>query len=224
LELLVYTIPNGVTYIMSEAFSGCTSLTSVAIPSSVISIGEQAFFGCTGLTSVYLEGNAPFAFDVFFNSDFVTVFYRAGAAGWNPTFANRPAAVWTPRPAFGDWAVSTGLAVQFPASAEAMIRRRRLHQRSRVVRADPTQRASRLELELTPRSADLSASDQTPIEPGQHAVYFRSVPDRYYGVQLATSLAGAWELQATWVATTTQTRFVLPKPADHAFYRVLALP
>ena len=89
---------------------------------------------------------------------------------------------------------------------------------------DPTQRASRLELEPTPRPADLSASDQTPIEADQHAVYFRSVPDRYYGVQRATSLDGAWELQATKVAATTQTRFVLPKPPDHGFYRVLALP
>ena len=74
------------------------------------------------------------------------------------------------------------------------------------------------------KAADLSAADQTPIEPGQHAVYFRSVPGRYYGVQRATSLDGAWELQATKVAATTQTRLVLPKPADHAFYRVLALP
>jgi hypothetical protein len=89
---------------------------------------------------------------------------------------------------------------------------------------DPTQRASRLELEPTPRPADLSASDQTPIEPDQHAVYLRSVPGRYYAVQRATSLRGAWELQATKVAATTQTRFMLPRPVDHGFYRVLALP
>ena len=46
------TIPNSVTYIGSNAFSGCTGLTSVKIPNSVTSIGRQAFQYCTGLTSV----------------------------------------------------------------------------------------------------------------------------------------------------------------------------
>ena len=136
-------------------------------------------------------------------------------------------AVWVPRPPYSDWAVTTGLTAQFPnASAEGDDPDGDGFSNGAewFTATDPTQRASRLELEPTPRAADLSASDQTPIEPGQHAVYFRSVPDRYYGVQRATSLGGAWEPQATKVATTTQTRFVLPKPADNAFYRVLALP
>ena len=42
---------------------------------------------------------------------------------------------------------------------------------------------------------------------GKHAVYFRSVPGRYYGVQRARSLGGTWELQGTRIASTTQTRF-----------------
>ena len=46
------TIPNGVTAIPSNAFSGCTGLTSITIPDSVTSIGISAFDGCTGLTSV----------------------------------------------------------------------------------------------------------------------------------------------------------------------------
>ncbi len=45
-------IPNGVTSIGDEAFSGCDSLTSVTIPSSVTSIGDYAFAGCDSLTSV----------------------------------------------------------------------------------------------------------------------------------------------------------------------------
>ena len=41
------TIPDSVTSIEEDAFSGCTRLTSVTIPDSVTSIGEDAFYGCT---------------------------------------------------------------------------------------------------------------------------------------------------------------------------------
>ena len=46
------TIPNSVTEIGSNAFSGCTGLTSVTIPNSVTKIGSSAFQNCTGLTEV----------------------------------------------------------------------------------------------------------------------------------------------------------------------------
>ena len=42
----------GTLSITGQAFSGCSSLTSVTIPCSVTSIGSRAFFGCSGLTSV----------------------------------------------------------------------------------------------------------------------------------------------------------------------------
>ncbi|MDX2109282.1 MAG: leucine-rich repeat protein [Verrucomicrobiota bacterium] len=45
-------IPNGVTSIGKNAFSGCASLRDVSIPNSVTSIGDSAFFYCSGLTSV----------------------------------------------------------------------------------------------------------------------------------------------------------------------------
>ncbi len=48
------TIPEGVTEIGEEAFSGCKKLTSVTIPEGVTAIGERAFYGCTGLTSIAL--------------------------------------------------------------------------------------------------------------------------------------------------------------------------
>lgn len=51
------TIPNKVgslkaDCIESDAFTGCTGLTSITIPNSVCSIDYGAFDGCTGLTSV----------------------------------------------------------------------------------------------------------------------------------------------------------------------------
>ena len=45
-------IPEGVTYIGSYAFSGCSSLTSIIIPEGVTSIGSFAFSGCSSLTSI----------------------------------------------------------------------------------------------------------------------------------------------------------------------------
>lgn len=51
----IYNIPEGVTSISLDAFSGCTGLTSVTIPTSVTSIGEGAFSGCISLTSVTIS-------------------------------------------------------------------------------------------------------------------------------------------------------------------------
>ncbi|MBQ8227301.1 MAG: leucine-rich repeat protein, partial [Bacteroidaceae bacterium] len=45
-------IPNGVTSIGDDAFSGCSGLTSITIPDGVTSIGRNAFYGCSGLTSI----------------------------------------------------------------------------------------------------------------------------------------------------------------------------
>ena len=50
-------IPNSVTAIGGNAFSGCRSLTSVTIPNSVTSIGYYAFSGCRSLTSVIIPNS-----------------------------------------------------------------------------------------------------------------------------------------------------------------------
>ena len=60
-------IPDSVTSIGSDAFSGCKGLTSIVIPDSVTSIGSDAFSGCKGLTSITIPdsvtsiGNSAFS-------------------------------------------------------------------------------------------------------------------------------------------------------------------
>ena len=56
-EITEVVIPDNVTKIGSEAFSGCESLTSVVIPDSVTEIGNGAFQFCTSLTSVIIPNS-----------------------------------------------------------------------------------------------------------------------------------------------------------------------
>ena len=50
-------VPDTVTEIGVNAFSGCTGLTSIVIPDSVTVIGMAAFAGCAGLTSVVIPNS-----------------------------------------------------------------------------------------------------------------------------------------------------------------------
>ena len=52
-----YTIPNSVTSIENDTFSGCYSLTSITIPNSVTSIGWYAFYGCSSLNSITIPNS-----------------------------------------------------------------------------------------------------------------------------------------------------------------------
>ena len=59
-------IPSSVTSIGSEAFNYCTSLTSIEIPSSVTSIGDYAFRSCTSLTSIEIPSSVTRIYDYAF--------------------------------------------------------------------------------------------------------------------------------------------------------------
>ena len=75
-------IPNSVTSIGSDAFGGCSGLTSVTIPNSVTSIGGWAFEGCSGLTSVKVMRKEPptiSSFDTFPSYPIIYVPYGSKA-------------------------------------------------------------------------------------------------------------------------------------------------
>ncbi len=90
-----YIIPNSVTSIRSDAFSGCSVLTSIDIPNSVTSIEYGAFYGCSVLTSVTIEADTPptlgSSIENIFDSRYLTSIYvpcgtsetYRTAAGWS---------------------------------------------------------------------------------------------------------------------------------------------
>ena len=79
------TIPNSVTSIGWQAFSGCSSLTSVTIPNSVTSIGKWAFEDCSSLTSVTIPNSVTsIGWRAFENCDNLKDIYYAGTQQqWN---------------------------------------------------------------------------------------------------------------------------------------------
>lgn len=54
-----YTVPDGVTSIGNDAFSGCSALTSVNIPASVTTIAEGAFVECSALSVINVHPDNP---------------------------------------------------------------------------------------------------------------------------------------------------------------------
>lgn len=55
MNLLLVTIPQGVTSIDKFAFRECSGLTSVTIPQGIMYIKKFAFVGCSGLKSVIIH-------------------------------------------------------------------------------------------------------------------------------------------------------------------------
>ena len=56
-NLTSISIPDSVTEIGDNAFSGCCGLTSITIPNSVITIRKGAFSGCCSLASVTIPNS-----------------------------------------------------------------------------------------------------------------------------------------------------------------------
>jgi len=66
-------IPEGVTSIGGDAFSGCSNLTSITIPEGVTSIGKSAFYNCSNLTSITIsEGLTSIGESAFYNCSNLT--------------------------------------------------------------------------------------------------------------------------------------------------------
>ena len=86
-SLTSITIPESVTSIGNSAFSGCASLTSITIPESVTNIGEKAFYNCTGLTSITIPENVTsIGGDAFSGCTGLTsIYYNARAASATPS-------------------------------------------------------------------------------------------------------------------------------------------
>ncbi len=72
------TIPDGVTEIGQESFSGCAGLTSVTIPDSVTNINKSAFSDCSGLVMVTMGNGVSSIGDYAFDncSKLRTVYYH----------------------------------------------------------------------------------------------------------------------------------------------------
>ena len=54
-----FIVPEGIKYIKSQAFYGCTNMTSITFPSTLESFGTNVLWLCTNLTKIYFKGATP---------------------------------------------------------------------------------------------------------------------------------------------------------------------
>ncbi|MDB4735946.1 leucine-rich repeat domain-containing protein [Akkermansiaceae bacterium] len=97
-SLTSITIPDGVTIIGSSTFRNCNSLTSITVPDGVTSIADHAFMSCSSLTAITFLGDAPINKNDIFKESSPTIYHKPEAKGWGVTFAGRPVKLITEKP------------------------------------------------------------------------------------------------------------------------------
>jgi hypothetical protein len=72
-----------------------THLATITIPNGVTSLGLNTFSGDSGLSGLYFLGNAPSLNSTFFAGLYEPmVYYVPGTSGWGSTFGRLPTAPW----------------------------------------------------------------------------------------------------------------------------------
>ena len=86
-----FMIPDGVTSIGEDAFSGCKNLTNVTIPDSITSIGDWAFYNCSNLASITIPDSVTsIGYYAFYDcSSLTTIYYAGTSSDWNEIKINK---------------------------------------------------------------------------------------------------------------------------------------
>lgn len=80
------TLPNSITNIGDNAFSGCTDLKTIDLPTSITYIGYRSFYGCSGLTSITIPKNVTEIGDKAFKGcDNITIKFDGATSATTPT-------------------------------------------------------------------------------------------------------------------------------------------
>ena len=90
-------IPEGITEIAENAFSGCDALTEVVLPSTVHTVGRKAFYDCEALVRVVIPSSVTkvdyYAFR-YIGSAQVLVGHAAQPSAWNTNWTDSPSVIW----------------------------------------------------------------------------------------------------------------------------------
>jgi hypothetical protein len=93
----------------------------------------------------------------------------------------------------------------------------------KIAGTDPSDAASRLELERVARPEALTVDDQTPVAAGDVALFVKTIPGARYEVVERDTLEQNPKVVATFTATTTQKRIVVTRTPANAFFQVVTL-